>query len=149
MFLSICFLVALLGSLVTDTGENSWYNGLQKPTFQPPDWLFGPVWTALYILIAISGWLVYVREKTPIRRFVLQVYGAQLILNLSWTWLFFGLQSPLFALIDMVILFCTICYYIVISRKLARWATILFIPYTIWVGFAVLLNLSIWMLNPV
>jgi translocator protein len=148
-FLSSCFLVALIGTLITETGANSWYAGLQKPTFQPPNWIFGPVWTVLYIMIAISGWLVYAQEKSSIRKFVLQVYAAQLLLNLLWTFLFFGLQSPLLALFDAVILVCTIFYYIVISRNLARWAALLFVPYGIWVSFAALLNLSLWMLNPV
>lgn len=148
-FLSVCFLLALLGTLLADTGANSWYAGLQKPTFQPPSWVFGPVWTVLYILIAISGWLVYVQEKSPIRKFVLQVYAAQLILNLLWMFLFFGLQSPLLALFDIVILVSTIFYYIVISRNLAKWAALLFFPYAIWVTFDTLLNLSLWMLNPV
>ncbi|MCH5585677.1 tryptophan-rich sensory protein [Shimazuella sp. AN120528] len=149
VFLSICFSVALIGALMTEIGENSWFTGLQKPTFQPPNWIFGPVWTVLYILIAISGWLVYIQERTPIRKFVLQVYAAQLILNLLWTFLFFGLHSLILSLVDIFILVFTIFYYIVISRNLSKWAALLFVPYAIWVTFAALLNLSLWMLNPV
>jgi tryptophan-rich sensory protein len=148
-FLSICLLVALSGTLFTDVADKSWFDGLQKPTYQPPAWIFGPVWMVLYILIAFSGWLVYTREKSPIRKFVLQVFVAQLILNLLWTGLFFGLHSPVLALFDSVCLLCTIFYYIVISRNLSKWSALLFVPYAIWVLFTTLLNLSIWMLNPV
>jgi len=149
VFLSLCFLIALLGTLIIEIGDKSWFDRLQKPTFQPPNWIFEPVWTVLYICIAVSGWLVYIREKSPIRIFVLQVYIVQLILNLLWTCLFFGLHSPLLALIDIVILLCVIFYYILITRNLSRWSSILFVPYGIWVLFATLLNLTMWMLNPV
>lgn len=149
VFLSICFLVAMTGSLMTELGEKSWFADLQKPTFHPPDWIFGPVWTVLYILITISGWLVYKQEKSSIRKFVLQVYTAQLLLNLSWIFLFFGLHSLSLALLNIIILAFTIFYYIVVSRNLARWASLLFVPYAIWITYTTLLHLSLWMLNPV
>jgi tryptophan-rich sensory protein len=148
-FLGVCFLVAIFGSLITGVEDISWFNHLQKPAFQPPDWVFGAVWIVLYICIAVSGWLVYIREKSSIRKFALQVYTIQLVLNVLWTGLFYGLHSPLYALIDSVILLCTIFYYIFITRKLSRNSAILFLPYAIWALFATLLNLSIWMLNPV
>ena len=148
-FLSICCLIVLLGGLITEVGDKSWFDQLQKPTFQPPNWIFGPIWTVLYICIAVSGWLVYIKENSSIRKFILQVYAVQLVLNLLWTFLFFALHSPLFALVDIIILLFTIFYYIFLTRKLSRNSAILFIPYSIWVMFATLLNLSIWMLNPV
>lgn len=146
-FLIICFLAAFLGLEIAISGYG-WYTQLQKPTINLPNWLFVPVWIILYILIAISGWLVYLQEKSLIRRFILQLYGIQLLLHLFWTCLFFGLRSPLLALFDSILLLFTITQYMIMTRNVSRLSALLFAPYIFWAFFATLLNLAIWMLNP-
>jgi tryptophan-rich sensory protein len=121
-----------------------WYQALEKPFFQPPAWLFGPVWTTLYVLIAIAGARAWLAAPTSGR---MQVWFGQMVLNFLWSPAFFGSQSPILGLIVIVPLLVTIIVFIRMSWNMDRLSAWLFVPYLAWVGFATLLNLSIVMLN--
>ena len=145
LFLAATFSAAAVGALFM---PGSWYETLVKPAWTPPNWLFGPVWTALYIMIAVSGWLIWRQAETSHVRLALIVFAAQLALNSLWSWLFFGLQRPDLALIDILLLEGAIAWMIVLFWPLSRLAGALLIPYLIWVSFATLLNAALWRLNP-
>ena len=146
---AIPFLVGLFGSFFTTADSlNNWYAGLRKPPFNPPDWVFGPVWTTLYIMMGISAFLVWRKglENKPVR-IVLVCYIVQLALNAIWTPLFFGLHSPLLGLIDIVLLLNAVIVTIFAFSKISRPAGLLLIPYLVWVSFATVLNASLYLLN--
>lgn len=145
-FLAACFAVAALGGLATASSVGTWYQALTKPSFNPPDWVFGPVWTALYVLIAISGWLVW-RKAGFSDRAAFLVYGAQLLLNLLWSVLFFGMRQPVFAMIDLIVLWIAIAGTMLMFARHDRAAALLLAPYILWVSFAGVLNAAIVVLN--
>lgn len=141
------FVVLVLGGgtligYLTLPGE--WYAGLAKPFFNPPDWMFGPVWSVLYVLVAVAGWRMWRHDPWGA---ALRVWICQLILNFLWSPIFFGLQQPGLALMVIVALLVAILGFIPIARKTDRLAAWLFAPYAVWVAFATLLNASIWWLN--
>jgi len=144
----LCNLAGILGSLVTVTGPGSWYASIQKPPFNPPGFLFAPVWTTLYILMGISLYLVWM-EGTSRRdvRIALPVFGLQLALNCLWSFLFFGLRSPFLGLAGILILWVCIVATIVLFWPIRRAAALLLAPYIAWVTFAAFLNFNIWLLN--
>jgi len=145
----ICLAIGFLSSIATQSSVNDWYLTLNKPSFTPPNWLFAPVWTALYIMMGVAAGIVWskgyhhVWVKTALYHFVFQ-----LLLNALWSIVFFGLKNPLggmvviLALLTMIIL--TIKWFKVISKP----AALLMIPYVLWVAFASALNYKIWELNP-
>lgn len=145
----LCNLAGLLGTLVTTTGEGSWYDMLAKPSFNPPSWVFGPAWTLLYILMGISLYLVLMewRKGTEVR-IPLILFGIQLVLNALWSFLFFGFQSPAAGLAGILVLWVFIVATIVTFFRVSRPAAFLLLPYLAWVSFASLLNYSIFILNP-
>lgn len=145
LFLAVTFLAAAVGGLFT---PGSWYEGLTKPSWTPPNWLFGPVWTALYILIASSGWLVWRQAGFAGARLALVVFALQIVLNGLWSWLFFGLQRPDWALVDIVLLDLSIVAMIGLFWSVSRLAAVLLLPYLAWVAFATALNAALWRLNP-
>ena len=122
-----------------------WYEALEKPSWNPPNWLFGPVWTVLYVMIAIAGWLVW--QKRGESRAPVVMWGVQLALNALWSYLFFGAQLPGVAFAEIIVLLASILAFIVVSWRVSRAASLLFVPYAAWVGFASLLNFTIWRLN--
>jgi tryptophan-rich sensory protein len=128
--------------LFTLPGE--WYAGLVKPSFNPPNWIFGPVWTALYIMIAIAGWRIYLKEPSGLS---MQIWWVALGLNFIWSPAFFGAQQLGIALAIILALLASILAFIITARMTDRPASLLFIPYAAWVGFATLLNGSLFMLN--
>jgi translocator protein len=140
---------SLAGAWVTARNVAPWYRELDKPAFTPPGWLFGPVWTILYGLMAFAIWRVLrLPEATPWRTAALALFAAQLLLNAAWPWLFFGLNSPLAGLLNIVPQ-----WLLVVATILAVWqvdslAAWSLIPLAAWVGFAVVLNWTIWRLNP-
>lgn len=141
------FIVLVLGGgtlvgLLTLPGD--WYAGLQKPSFNPPPWVFGPVWTVLYLLVAIAGWLVWAKDPNSM---AMRIWIAQLVLNFLWSPTFFGLQQPGLALVVIVALLISILGFMVQARQLHRLAAWLFAPYLLWVAFATVLNAAIWWLN--
>ena len=139
----IVFSVAAVGAAFMP-GE--WYAALNKPTWNPPNWIFGPVWTALYVMIAISGWLLW---REPDRTLTMSLFALQLALNGAWSWLFFGRHTISGALLDIVLLLATIVVLIVVAWPINRLAAGLLMPYAAWVAFATVLNAAIWRLNSV
>jgi translocator protein len=131
----------LAGSLVTVQSVREWYPMLNKPFFNPPDWLFAPVWTLLYLLMGISLYLVWINKGK------LKWFWVQLVLNVLWSYLFFGLKSPALALVGIIFLWIAILRTIKDFLKTDHRAGFLLYPYIAWVSFAMILNFSIWMLN--
>jgi len=144
LFLVIAFLPSL-GSLAVQTG--GWYAELNKPPWNPPSWVFGPVWTVLYILMGLAGYFAWTRGGRAGRAAAFCVYGAQLIANGLWTPLFFGLQRPALALADLIVLWFMIFLCIGLFMKRSRLAAWLMVPYFLWVSFAAALNAAIVALN--
>jgi translocator protein len=146
LFYLVCFLAAGLGSLFTMVSLGGWYTALVKPSWNPPSWLFGPVWTALYAMMAVAGWLVW-RQGGPGGRLALQLFAVQLVLNVGWSAVFFGLQMPGLAFAEILALWVAIAATLRTSWRVSRPAGILLVPYLLWVSFAAVLNFAIWRLN--
>lgn len=147
--LAACFGVSGIGALFTTVDSiTNWYAQLQKPEITPANWVFGPVWTILYLLMAISAFLIWRKglNYTNVKH-ALGWFLIQLILNAVWTPLFFGLHLILLAFIEIVLLWLTILATLLTFRRVSSLASVLLIPYVIWVGFAAILNGSIWYLN--
>jgi translocator protein len=143
----ILFLVVMLGGGLVLGGltvPGAWYAGLAKPAFNPPAWLFGPVWTVLYVLIAIAGWRLWQRDR---HGGPMKLWWAQVALNFLWTPIFFGAHQIGLALVVILLMLAAILGFIVTTWRLDRVAAWLFVPYAAWVAFASVLNASIWMLN--
>ena len=121
-----------------------WYVALSKPDWTPPGWLFGPVWTILYVMIAIAGWLVWQRAGVAA---VFWVWLAQLAFNMAWSWIMFGQQQIGWAFADIVLLWISIVLFLVLAWPASQTAALLFLPYLAWVSFAAALNFTIWRLN--
>jgi tryptophan-rich sensory protein len=141
---AVCFAVAASGSVFA---PDQWYAELEKPPFNPPGWVFPPVWTLLYAMMAIAAWLVWLRAGWRRGGVALGAFAVQLLLNGLWSWLFFGLHRPLLALIDLALLWITIGVTIVLFSRHHRAAALLLVPYLAWVTFAGVLNASIVWLN--
>ena len=143
-----CLILGGLSGISTTSAITGWYSTLIKPSFNPPNWIFGPAWTLLYILMGISFALIWNKgiEKKEIKN-ALGIFVFQLILNLSWSFLFFGMQNPAIAFIDIIVLWFAIILTIKKFLPINRTAAYLLIPYLLWVSFASLLNTSIWYLN--
>jgi tryptophan-rich sensory protein len=144
------FVAAVAGAAVAGSQfrPGAWYAALEKPAWTPPDWLFAPVWTALYVAIAVAGWLVWRGGASPRRSAALGFWVAQLLLNALWSWLFFGLHRPGLALVEIAALWLAILGFALAAWPVKRLATVLFVPYALWVGYAAALNLALWRLNP-
>jgi len=142
VFIALVGCAALAGAQFE---PGSWYAQLAKPAWTPPNALFAPVWSVLYLAIAIAGWLVW-RAARGFNA-VLQIWGLQLVLNMLWSWLFFGLHRPLLALLDIVLLLLSIIAFIATARRRSVVASWLFVPYLAWVAFAAALNVAIVRLN--
>ena len=143
----ICFAAAGLGSLVTTPQIPNWYADLAKPTWTPPGWIFGPVWTLLYLMMAIAAWLVWRQAGFAGAKLPLALFAIQLALNSVWSLLFFGLQNPGAAAIEIVLLWAAILATLIAFWKRSKWAGGLLVPYLAWVSFAAVLNLVIWRMN--
>jgi tryptophan-rich sensory protein len=146
-FAALCFAVAAAGGAATATSVGTWYAGLAKPAFNPPDWVFGPVWTILYLMIAVAGWRVWRRRGESGAWLALGAWGVQLSLNLSWSLLFFGARMIGAALVEIVVLFVAIVVTAALFWRIERFAGALLVPYAAWVGFATVLNAALWRLN--
>lgn len=144
----VCELMGTIGSAFTFPSLGGWYAALNKPSFSPPNWLFGPVWTALYLLMGIALYLVIAKgiKKRKARTAVL-FFSIQLALNLMWSILFFGLRSPLFGLIGISALWVSIAITILEFYGVSKAAGRLLLPYIVWVTFAALLNFYVFVLN--
>lgn len=139
-------MVAVTGGALTDIGP--WYRSLAKPSWQPPDWLFGPAWTTIFILAAVSAALAWRAAGQGERRMVVILFVANGILNVLWSLLFFHLQRPLLAGIEVVLLWASIVALIWYLQRFSRPAALLLVPYLLWVSFATVLNWTIALLNP-
>lgn len=142
----ICEAAGIIGSIFTMPAISGWYAFLNKPKLAPPNWIFGPVWTSLFFLMGISLYLVLTSNAAQKRK-AAGVFFLQLVLNIWWSVLFFGMQSPFLALIEIVVLWVSILYSIIYFLKISKWAGILLLPYMAWVSFAALLNFLLWRLN--
>ncbi len=143
-FIVACAAAASPGLIVR---PGTWYRQLEKPSWRPPDWLFGPVWLVLYILIAISGWLVWRKAGFDGAALALTIYALQLVLNGLWSVVFFGLRRPDLAFVEIVCLWLSIVATIAAFYSIDAAAALILLPYAIWVTFAVALNFRIWRLN--
>jgi len=143
----IVFSFGFIGSLFTTPSIATWYAFINKPLFSPPNWIFAPVWTLLYILMGISAFLIWKKRDNLKTKQALIFYGIQLILNALWSIIFFGMHNPGLAFLEIIILWLFILITLIKFYKINKTAGILFIPYLLWVSFASILNYAIWMLN--
>ena len=145
-FLVVCFLSAALGWFFTNPGL-PWLATIQKTRLNPPDWVFAPVWTAIYTIMAVSGWFIYRTEPSMNRSAALILFALQLALNIAWTAIFFYMRRPGLALIEIVVLWGAIWGYVFFASRISSVAACLFVPYGLWVTFALYLNVGFWQLN--
>ncbi|MFH0971391.1 MAG: TspO/MBR family protein [Candidatus Micrarchaeota archaeon] len=143
-----CELAGGIGAIFTSPNIPTWYAALAKPSFSPPNWVFFPVWTTLYLMMGVSVYLVWNREKNKQAEMGLKFFGVQLLLNILWSFLFFGMKSPFLGLIGIIALWLSIALTIRQFWKINRNAAYLLVPYILWVSFAAILNFSVWQLNP-
>lgn len=146
-FLFICFVSAAVGAAATNTSVNDWYSALKKPAWNPPNWLFGPVWTSLYIGMAIAAWLIWRKRGIAGSSLPLLLFACQLMLNATWSILFFGLRNPGAAFVEIILLWCSILATMVAFARSSNWAACLLAPYFLWVSFATALNWTLWRMN--
>ena len=146
--IGLALAVAAIGGLATSSSVGSWYVTLNKPSFNPPSAVFGPVWTALYILMALAAWRVWRSPAAEDKlRPALILYGVQLALNLAWSLIFFGLRRPDLAMIEIAVLLAAIVATTAAFARIDRPAAWMMAPYIAWVSFASVLNFAIWRLN--
>lgn len=148
VFVGLCLLVGALGGWVTADSVKDWYPTLRKPSFNPPNWVFGPVWTILYIMMGVAAWRVWCEAWGDRARGPLMLFALQLALNLGWSVAFFGLHAIGAAVVVIVALEAAILATMLAFRRIDGLAAALLIPYALWVAFATLLNVTIWRLNP-
>ena len=141
-------LAGLIGAVFSVSAVSTWYLTLSKPGLNPPSWIFGPVWTSLYFLMGISVYLIWKKgfKKKGIKN-AMEVFLLQLILNATWSVVFFGLENPGLALINIILLWASIAWTMIVFYKKSHVAAYLLVPYLAWVSFATYLNYSIWILN--
>jgi translocator protein len=145
---AICELAGGIGAIFTMPAVGGWYAGLVKPALNPPGWIFAPVWTTLFALMGVAAFLIFQKRiKNKAVKTALQIFVLQLALNVLWSILFFGLQKPLSAFIDIIALWLAIAWTIFAFRKIYRPAAWLLVPYLLWVSFAAYLNYAIVILN--
>jgi benzodiazapine receptor len=148
LLLLVVFAVGAGGAYFTSGSLSTWYEQLQKPTFNPPSAVFGPVWTLLYIFMAVAMWLVWREEETAALVTPPQtMWLAQLVLNLGWSIIFFGLRLPGLALVEIILLWSAVLATTFVFFRVSRLAGALMVPYVLWVTFAAILNFSIWYLS--
>lgn len=147
--LALCLAAGAIGSLFTMAGMSGWYQSLQKPALNPPSWVFGPVWTALYIMMAVALFQVW-GSGAPVahKRRAGVFFAAQLLLNIVWSFFFFYWRSPSLAMADIILLWLSIAFTTAAFFRLSRQAGVLLLPYLLWVSFAAYLNFQIMQLNP-
>jgi benzodiazapine receptor len=143
-----CLVVGGLGGRWTAPEIPGWYSTLVKPSFNPPSWIFGPVWTTLYVLMAVAAWLVTRTPESQLRTVALALFGIQLALNLAWSWIFFHKHAIGPAAIEVAVLWCAIGATTIVFSRVSITAAWLMAPYWAWVTFASILNATIWRLNP-
>ena len=143
-FLFVTFISSSVGSFVTLSFKEPWYSNLNKPFFNPPDWIFAPVWTTLYLFMAIAIWKIWVESKS---KSIVYLYLIQLFFNTTWSIIFFGLQNILLSLFNLIILIIFIVLLTIKYKDISKLSVVLMIPYVFWCCFALLLNFYIFLLN--
>ncbi|UCF70090.1 MAG: tryptophan-rich sensory protein [candidate division WOR-3 bacterium] len=147
--IGMCQFAGIIGSLFTTPQIPTWYASLQKPGFNPPNWIFGPVWITLYTLMGVAMFLVWRQyARSAHAKSAIETFVVQLLLNILWSVVFFGLKSPLGGLVIILLLWIAILATIIRFQKVSEIASFLLIPYILWVTFAALLNFAIFRLNP-
>jgi len=147
VFIAACYAAAGAGAIFTTASVNNWYPMLHKPAWTPPSWLFGPVWTVLYLMMAVAAWLVWLEVGWSKASVALGLFAFQLALNAAWSPLFFGLQNPLAGLLVIIPLCAAILVTLAAFWKISLLAGLLMVPYWLWVSFATALNFAIWRMN--
>jgi translocator protein len=144
----ICLASGFTGFVATAPSIPTWYAGLHKPVFNPPNWIFGPIWTTLFILMGVAAFIVWdkgIKQKKI--KLAISVFAVQLILNSLWSFLFFYFHSPFYAFLELILLWCAILWTMILFHKISKIASLLMLPYILWVSFAGVLNFSIFLLN--
>ncbi|MDI1286040.1 MAG: tryptophan-rich sensory protein [Reyranella sp.] len=147
LFLAFCLGIGALGAAVTASSVNTWYADLNKPPFNPPNEVFGPVWTVLYVMMATAAWRVWRAADRETAQGPLTMFALQLALNLGWSVAFFGLERTGAAVAVILVLELAVIATAFAFRPIDRLAALLMVPYALWVGFATVLNIAIWRLN--
>ena len=145
--IAVCLLAALIGSAFTAPAVPTWYAALVKPALNPPAWVFGPVWTVLYLMMAVAAWLVWRANGWRLARGALALFAGQLALNLAWSSIFFGLRSPGWAAVEVLVLWLAIAATAGAFRPHSRLAAALLLPYLAWTTYAAALNWAIFWMN--
>lgn len=146
--ITVCELAGIIGSIFTGPEIQGWYTTLAKPMFNPPNWVFGPVWTTLFALMGIAAYLVWQQGiNRHAVRVALELFAVQLGLNILWSLIFFGLHNPGWAVVEIAVLWLMIVSTIIAFYKVSKPAAWLLLPYLLWVSFASALNFAIWNLN--
>ena len=147
-FILVCELAGIMSSFFTTPSIPGWYAGLAKPPFNPPNWVFAPVWTILYVLMGLSAYLVYEKgQKRKEVRVALADFAGQLVLNALWSIVFFGTHQILGAVVLIVVLWAMILATMLLFSRISKAASYLLVPYILWVSFAAVLNISLYVLN--
>jgi tryptophan-rich sensory protein len=146
-FIFVVGMVYAVGGILTAPNVVQMYQNVQKPSWAPPGWLFGPVWTVLYILIALAGWRIWIHRDIHETHTPMILYFSQLFLNGLWSLIYFEFKMPLLAFVEISILFVIIAACGILFWKLSKFAAYCMVPYGLWVGFAAILNLQILRLN--
>jgi tryptophan-rich sensory protein len=145
--MALSFTAAIVGMLAV-TPNLAWQDSLNKPFFAPPNWLFGPAWTVLFLLMAIALFLVWLKWPAKEAKWAMALYFTQLVLNVLWNYLFFGLRNPLLGLVEILVLLAMIGITTAAFYRVDKRAAYLMVPYLLWVTFATCLNAAIWLMNP-
>lgn len=147
VFIIVCLGAGGLGAIATTPEIEGWYKGIEKPAWNPPDAVFGPVWTTLFVMMAVAAWMVWKADGFKAAAVPLSLFAVQLLLNVAWSWIFFGMHQPGWALFEIVILWLAIAATTVAFFRRSKLAGVLMLPYLAWVSFASVLNFAIWRLN--
>ena len=148
LFILTVLVIQFTGTYFTFTSVSTWYPTLKKASWNPPNWVFGPVWSLLYVMIALAGWIAFIQSKNQSQKNrAMLFYSAGLLLNLLWSFFFFFLKSPFLAFIDISALLLLIGITIVLFYRISKFSAYLLIPYFLWTLYASSLNLSTWVLN--
>lgn len=146
-FILLVELMGSIGTFFTSPKIQTWYATLNKPSFSPPNWVFGPVWGGLFFLMGLALYLVWETGPSRARKMAVWAFSVQMALNVLWSAFFFGKESPFLGLVDIALLLLTIVWTIFSFKKVNRTAAWLLLPYLLWVSFATILNFAIWRLN--
>ena len=147
LFVGVCLAIGGLGGAVTASSVTEWYPTLNKPSFNPPNWVFGPVWTTLYVMMGIAAWRVWRAADRDTARGPLALFALQLAVNLGWSIAFFGLRDPGLAVVVILVLDLLVLATALMFRRIDGLAALLLVPYLAWIAFATILNIAVWRLN--